>query len=57
MFISFCVYLLTLALLLPRYENHGLWASLIIFSIARGLTLGYKYPKLEASIDNNNFKS
>jgi len=42
---------------LPRYENHGLWASLIIFSIARGVTLGYKYPKLEASIENSNLKS
>jgi MATE family multidrug resistance protein len=53
MFISFCVYLLMLALLLPKYENHGLWASLIIFSIARGVTLGFKYPKLEASVESN----
>ena len=52
MFISFCVYLIALALLLPKYGNHGLWASLIIFSIARGVTLGYKYPKLEASIED-----
>jgi MATE family multidrug resistance protein len=52
MFISFCVYLIALALLLPKYGNHGLWASLIIFSIARGLTLGYKYPKLEASVED-----
>lgn len=54
MFISFCVYLLMLALLLPRYENHGLWAALIIFSIARGVTLGFKYPKLEASVENKS---
>ena len=53
MFISFCVYLLMLALLLPQYENHGLWASLMIFSIARGVTLGIRYPKLEASVENN----
>ena len=53
MFISFCVYLLMLALLLPKYENHGLWASLIIFSIARGVTLGIRYPKLEASVESN----
>ncbi|MDA9031228.1 MATE family efflux transporter [Candidatus Pseudothioglobus singularis] len=52
MFISFCVYLIALALLLPKYGNHGLWASLIIFSIARGLTLGYKYPNLEASVED-----
>jgi len=51
MFISFCVYLIALAILLPIYGNHGLWASLIIFSIARGITLGFKYPALEASID------
>ena len=52
MFISFCVYLIALALLLPKYGNHGLWASLIIFSIARGVTLGYKYTKLEASVED-----
>ena len=52
MFISFCVYLIALALLLHKYDNHGLWASLIIFSIARGVTLGYKYPKLEASVED-----
>ena len=52
MFISFCVYLIALAFLLPKYGNHGLWASLIIFSIARGVTLGYKYPKLEASVES-----
>ena len=51
MFISFCIYLIALALLLPSYGNHGLWASLIIFSIARGVTLGFKYPALEASAD------
>ena len=51
MFISFCIYLIALALLLPKYDNHGLWASLIIFSIARGVTLGYKYPKLESSVE------
>ncbi len=52
MFISFCIYLIALAFLLPKYDNHGLWASLIIFSIARGVTLGYKYPKLEASVED-----
>ena len=51
MFISFCIYLIALAFLLPKYDNHGLWASLIIFSIARGVTLGYKHPKLEASVE------
>ena len=52
MFISFCIYLIALALLLPSYGNHGLWGSLIIFSIARGVTLGFKYPALEKSSGN-----
>ncbi|MDB4139712.1 MATE family efflux transporter [Candidatus Thioglobus sp.] len=52
MFISFCIYLIALVLLLPSYGNHGLWASLIIFSIARGVTLGFKYPALEKSSEN-----
>jgi len=51
MFISFCIYLIALAFLLPIYGNHGLWASLIIFSIARGATLGFKYPALEKSVE------
>jgi len=53
MFISFCIYLIALAILLPQYGNHGLWASLIIFSLARGATLGLKYPRLEASVGSN----
>ncbi|MEN9018753.1 MAG: MATE family efflux transporter [Hellea sp.] len=53
MFISFCVYMIALAILLPKYGNHGLWASLIIFSLARGITLGFKYPRLEASVGPN----
>ena len=52
MFISFCIYLIALAFLLPSYGNHGLWASLIIFSIARGVTLGFKYPALEKSSEH-----
>ena len=53
MFISFCIYVIALAVLLPKYGNHGLWASLIIFSVARGITLGFKYPRLEASSGSN----
>ena len=52
MFISFCIYLIALSILLPTFGNHGLWASLIIFSIARGVTLGIKYPKLENSVES-----
>lgn len=47
MAVSFCVYLVCLWLLLPAFGNHGLWASLIVFFVARGITLGLRYPALE----------
>ncbi|MEX0286407.1 MAG: MATE family efflux transporter [Paracoccaceae bacterium] len=47
MFVSFVVYLLALAALLPLFGNHGLWMALLISFIARGVTLGLKYPALE----------
>jgi len=50
MLISVIVYVASLLLLLGPYGNHGLWASLLLFFIARGLTLGWKYPGLEASV-------
>ena len=50
MILSFGVYLIALAALLPTFGNHGLWAALIIFFVARGVTLGFKYPELEASV-------
>jgi len=50
MILSFGVYLIALAALMPTFGNHGLWAALIIFFVARGVTLAFKYPKLEASV-------
>lgn len=49
MFLSFLVYGLAIWLLMPVFGNHGLWASLMIFNATRGLTLGLKYPALEAA--------
>lgn len=51
MAVSFAVYLICLALLLPSFGNHGLWASLILFFVARGITLGLRYPALERAAD------
>ena len=35
-------------LVLPgAWGNHGLWAALIVSFLARGLTLGLRYPALE----------
>jgi MATE family multidrug resistance protein len=45
------IYVLSLWVLLPIFENHGLWASLLILFIARGATLAWKYPALEASVE------
>ena len=48
MILAVAVYALSLAILLPRFGNHGLWASLMILNVARGVTLGLRYPALEA---------
>lgn len=50
MLISVVVYVISLWLLLEPFGNHGLWACMNLFFIARGVTLGWKYPSLEASI-------
>jgi MATE family multidrug resistance protein len=48
---STLIYALSGWWLLPRYENHGLWAALMIFFVARALTLARHYPSLEAAAD------
>jgi len=50
MFISFLGYVLVLFLLIPNFENHGLWFGLMALYILRAVTLSLKYPALEASI-------
>jgi MATE family multidrug resistance protein len=51
MILSSLIYLATLAALLPVMGNHGLWAALLISFVARGVTLGLRYPALEAEAD------
>ena len=48
--VSLAVYLLALAVLLPFFANHGLWAALSLSYVARGVTLALKYPGLERSV-------
>lgn len=50
MLISLLVYLLAVSLLLPLFGNHGLWLALMILFVARGVTLGLRYPAIERSI-------
>ncbi|WGI22719.1 MATE family efflux transporter [Amylibacter sp. IMCC11727] len=51
MLISFGVYWLAIWLLLEPFGNHGLWAALIIFFVARGVTLAVRYPALERAAE------
>ena len=51
MLISVLIYVASLWVLLGPFGNHGLWASMIMFFIVRGVTLGWKYPALEASVE------
>jgi len=53
MLISFVVYCLAIWGLLDRYGNNGLWASLMIFNVTRGVTLAMWYPRLEAAAEAN----
>lgn len=48
MVVSFAVYAVAVLVLLPMMGNHGLWAALLVSFVARGVTLGLRYPALEA---------
>ena len=45
---SVAVYALAVAALTPLIGNHGLWAGILILNVTRGITLGLRYPKIEA---------
>jgi MATE family multidrug resistance protein len=47
MALSFVGYAALVALLMPLFGNHGLWAALAGFFALRGVTLGLRYPALE----------
>ena len=47
MALSAVIYIVALLVLMPLVGNHGLWLALLISFIARGITLGWKYPALE----------
>ena len=46
MILSVLIYLAAWYVLTPLYGNHGLWAALMVFFIARGVTLGARVPAL-----------
>ncbi|MEL6680304.1 MAG: MATE family efflux transporter [Pseudomonadota bacterium] len=49
MILSALGYAAAMAVAVPAYGNHGLWLALTIFFVLRGVTLGWRYPALEAA--------
>jgi MATE family multidrug resistance protein len=47
MLVSVIVYVAAVAVLLPLFGNHGLWAALMVLNITRGVTMGRKWWRVE----------
>ncbi len=54
MLASLLVFLVSAALLVPLLENHGLWLAFLIFMLARAVTLGCYYPRLERAVEGRS---
>jgi MATE family multidrug resistance protein len=50
MMVSLLIYVVSVLALTPSFGNHGLWMALLISYVARGATLGYKYPTIERDL-------
>ncbi len=51
MLVSCVIYAASLSILLPAMGNHGLWAALMVFNAARGVTLGWLWPRIPRALD------
>ncbi|MEM7317635.1 MAG: MATE family efflux transporter [Pseudomonadota bacterium] len=47
---SVAIYVAALFALVPFFGNHGLWAALMILNVARAITLGMRYWRLESAV-------
>ena len=47
---SAAIYAAAVAVLVPVFGNHGLWAALLVSFLARGAALGLRYPALERAV-------
>ena len=47
MILSVAVYLTALAVLVPIFGKHGLWAALMVLNLARGITMACRYTGAE----------
>ncbi len=52
MALSLLVYLVACWLLVPALGNHGLWLAFTLFMVARAVTLGAAYPRLERAVES-----
>ena len=50
MAISLVIYAVCAVLLVGQFGNYGLWCALLISFVARAVTLGVRYPRLEKSL-------
>ena len=50
MLVSVAVHAGAVAVLLPVYGNHGLWAALMVLNVARAVTLWRRYPAIESRL-------
>ncbi|WP_044027631.1 MATE family efflux transporter [Dinoroseobacter shibae] len=50
MVLSFAAYAAAVAVLLPLFGNHGLWAALMVMFVVRAVTLALRYPALERAL-------
>ncbi|WP_431300998.1 MATE family efflux transporter [Tabrizicola sp. BL-A-41-H6] len=48
MLVSVAVYVVALAVMIPAFGNHGLWAALMVLNATRTVTLWQRYPKVAA---------
>ncbi len=51
MTISGLIYIVALLVLVEPFGNHGLWLALMVLNVSRAVTLGVRYPALEAAAD------
>ncbi len=50
MILSLLIYIVSIPVLVPGFDNHGLWAAFMILMAARAMTLGWKLPGLRQEI-------
>ncbi|MFP6732008.1 MAG: MATE family efflux transporter [Alphaproteobacteria bacterium] len=50
MILSLIIYLVSVEIFRPLLGNHGIWLGFSLFMVARGVTLGYYFPRIERGL-------